>query len=179
MAATREIDKISKEFQRMRATVTRTGDLTIGNETFRTALGHGGVRSDKREGDGATPVGLLPLRSVLYRPDRQSLPVCAVPVQPVTPSDGWCDDPTHPAYNRPIRLPINASAEVLWRDDGCYDIIGILGWNDDPVEPSRGSAIFLHIARPDFTPTEGCVALSLENLLHVLAIGLTEIVVAA
>ena len=93
------------------------------------------------------PPALLPLRTVLYRPDRLPAPVCAVPVQPLTPHDGWCDDPAHPAYNRPVRLPINASAEALWRDDAVYDIIGVLGWNDDPVQPGRGSAIFLHVAR--------------------------------
>ena len=94
-------------------------------------------------------------------------------------TDGWCDDPGHPAYNRPVRLPINASAEALWRDDALYDIIGVLGWNDDPVVPGRGSAIFLHVARPDYAPTEGCIALALDDLRRVLALGLTEIVVRA
>jgi L,D-peptidoglycan transpeptidase YkuD (ErfK/YbiS/YcfS/YnhG family) len=161
----------------MRATVTPDGKLSLGTETFRAALGHGGIRSDKREGDGATPTGLLPLRVVLYRPDRLPAPTSAVPVKPLSPSDGWCDDPDHPAYNRPVRLPINASAEALWRDDAVYDIIGVLGWNDDPVRPGRGSAIFLHLARPDFSPTEGCIALAPEHLRHVLARGLTEILV--
>jgi L,D-peptidoglycan transpeptidase YkuD (ErfK/YbiS/YcfS/YnhG family) len=163
----------------MRATVTPAGSLTMGGDRFRAALGYGGIRAEKREGDGATPAGLLPLRSVLYRPDRQPTPSCAVSVRRLAPYDGWCDDPTHPAYNRPVRLPINASAEALWREDALYDIIGVLGWNDQPVEPARGSAIFLHVARPDFTSTEGCVALSLETLLHVLAKGLTEILVTA
>src|SRR5471030_590742 len=136
----------------MRATVTSSGILTIGTETFTAALGHCGIRADKREGDGATPAGTLPLRSVLYRPDRLPAPVCAAPVRPLNPHDGWCDDPAHPAYNRPVRLPINASAEALWRDDAVYDIIGVLGWNDDPVLPGRGSAIFLHVARDNFAP---------------------------
>jgi L,D-peptidoglycan transpeptidase YkuD (ErfK/YbiS/YcfS/YnhG family) len=161
----------------MRAIVTPDGKFTLGTESFRAALGYGGIRSDKREGDGATPTGLLPLREVLYRPDRLQAPASAVPVKPLSPSDGWCDDPTHPAYNRPVRLPINASAEALWRDDAVYDIIGVLGWNDDPVLPGRGSAIFLHLARPDFSPTEGCIALAPDHLRHVLARGLTEILV--
>ena len=161
----------------MRATVTRNGDFSIGGETFHAALGHGGVRADKREGDGATPPGALPLREVLYRADRMAAPVCAVPVRPLAPTDGWCDDAAHPAYNRPVHLPINASAEALWRDDAVYDIIGVLGWNDDPVRPGLGSAIFLHLARPDFSPTEGCVALDRPTLLRVLAMGLTEILV--
>ncbi|HEY0184627.1 MAG TPA: L,D-transpeptidase family protein [Rhodopila sp.] len=161
----------------MRAIVTADGTLTLAAETFRAALGRGGVRADKREGDGATPLGLLPLRRVLYRADRGSPPVCAVPITAISPQDGWCDDPADPAYNRPVRLPIEASAEALWRDDAVYDIIGVLGWNDAPIRPGHGSAIFLHLARDDFAPTEGCVALALRALRRVLALGLTEILV--
>lgn len=161
----------------MRAIVVPGGWLTIHAETFRAALGRGGVRADKHEGDGATPVGVLPLRKVLYRPDRGLAPHCAVAVQPLAPDDGWCDDPGYPDYNRPVRLPIGASAEALWREDRVYDIIGVLGWNDSPVQPGRGSAIFLHIAQPDYAPTEGCIALAEPDLRRVLAMGLTEIVV--
>jgi L,D-peptidoglycan transpeptidase YkuD (ErfK/YbiS/YcfS/YnhG family) len=161
----------------MRAIVVPGGWLTIQAETVRAALGRGGVRGEKHEGDGATPVGVLPLRRVLYRPDRGPAPHAAVPVQPLAPNDGWCDDPASSAYNRPVRLPLDVSAEALWRDDSAYDIIGVLGWNDSPVQPGRGSAIFLHIARPDYAPTEGCVALAEGDLRRVLALGLTEIVV--
>jgi L,D-peptidoglycan transpeptidase YkuD (ErfK/YbiS/YcfS/YnhG family) len=161
----------------MRAIAVPSGWLTIQAETVRAALGRGGIRSDKREGDGATPIGVLPLRKVLYRPDRGSAPHCTVPVQPIAPDDGWCDDPGSPDYNRPVRLPIGVSAEALWREDAVYDIIGVLGWNDLPVQPGRGSAIFLHIARPDYAPTEGCIALAENDLRRVLAMGLTEIVV--
>jgi len=160
----------------MRAMILTDGRLSIRDEAFRTAIGRGGIRADKREGDGATPAGVLPLRRVLYRPDRGAAPRCAASVEALTPSDGWCDDPSHADYNRSVRLPFNASAEALWREDGVYDIIGILGWNDSPAHPGRGSAIFLHVARLDFAPTEGCVALAPADLRHVLAIGLTEIV---
>jgi L,D-peptidoglycan transpeptidase YkuD (ErfK/YbiS/YcfS/YnhG family) len=163
----------------MRATVTAAGIFTIGAETFRAALGYGGVRSDKREGDGGTPLGLLPLREVLYRPDRLPPPKAVVPVRALTPTDGWCDDPADPAYNRAVQLPYAASAEALWRDDASYDIIGVLGWNDDPPVPGRGSAIFLHLARFDFAATEGCIALGLDPLRQILALGLTEILVTA
>ena len=166
-----------EDFQTMRAIVTPDGNLVLGSETYRAALGWGGVRADKQEGDGATPVGLLALRSVLYRPDRLPSPACKVPVKALSPADGWCDDPAHAAYNRLVRLPFNASAEALWRADSVYDIIGILGWNDHPVRPGRGSAIFLHVARLDYAATEGCVALALDELQQVLAIGLTEILV--
>jgi L,D-peptidoglycan transpeptidase YkuD (ErfK/YbiS/YcfS/YnhG family) len=163
----------------MRATVTPTGTFTLGPETFRAALGRGGVRADKREGDGATPAGQLPLREVLYRPDRLPAPKSAVPVRPLGRHDGWCDDPAHRFYNRLVRLPIDARSEALWRDEASYDIIGVLGWNDAPVLPGRGSAIFLHLARDDFAPTEGCIALTLDDLRRVIARGLTEILVTA
>jgi L,D-peptidoglycan transpeptidase YkuD (ErfK/YbiS/YcfS/YnhG family) len=109
---------------------------------------------------------------VLFRADRGPPPRCAVPVEPIAPEDGWCDDPGHRAYNRPVRLPFDASHERLWREDPLYDIVGVLGWNDDPVERGRGSAIFLHLARPNFAPTEGCVALAHADLRAVLAAGL-------
>jgi L,D-peptidoglycan transpeptidase YkuD (ErfK/YbiS/YcfS/YnhG family) len=163
----------------MRAMVTADGTFALGTKIFRAALGYGGVRVDKREGDGATPAGLLPLRTVLFRQDRWPAPVCLVPVHAIAPHDGWCDDPTHLAYNRLVRLPISASAEPLWRDDAVYDIIGVLGWNDGPILPGRGSAIFLHVARPDYAPTEGCIALAPNDMLAVLASELTEIVVTA
>ena len=163
----------------MRATVTPNGFFVLGTDWFRAALGRGGVRADKREGDGATPIALLPLRLVLYRPDRGGAPACAVPVKAISPHDGWCDDPADPAYNRPVRLPIDANSEKLWRDDSVYDIVGVLGWNDAPVHPGLGSAIFLHLARSDFAPTEGCVALALDDLRRVLAMGLAEILVTA
>jgi L,D-peptidoglycan transpeptidase YkuD (ErfK/YbiS/YcfS/YnhG family) len=161
-----------------RALVFPTGSLVFGTRTVRAALGRGGVSAHKREGDGATPSGLLPLRAVLYRPDRVAPPRCAVPIRALAPADGWCDDPGHASYNTAVRLPLNASAEALWRDDGIYDIIGVLGWNDSPPEPGMGSAIFLHAARPDYAPTDGCVALARDDLVAVLDAGLTEILVA-
>ena len=162
----------------MRATVFADGRFVLGGQVLRAALGKGGVRADKQEGDGATPAGLLPLRRVLYRADRGPIPACAVPREPLAPEDGWCDDPAHPDYNRMIRLPHPARHEELWREDGVYDLIGVLGWNDAPVARGRGSAIFLHVARPDLSPTEGCIALPERELRAILAEGLTEIEVA-
>jgi L,D-peptidoglycan transpeptidase YkuD (ErfK/YbiS/YcfS/YnhG family) len=162
----------------VQAIVTPGGPFRFGREALRCALGRGGVRADKREGDGATPVGDLPLRRVLYRADRGAAPACRVPVEPLSPDDGWCDDPAHRDYNRAVRLPHPARHERMWREDGAYDIVGVLGWNDAPVERGRGSAIFLHLARPDYAPTEGCVALSERDLRAVLAAGLRGILVA-
>lgn len=163
----------------MRAIVHPEGRLVLGGHVFRAALGRGGVSARKQEGDGATPAGVLPLRRVLYRADRLRPPVCAVPIEPIAPADGWCDDPADGSYNRAVRVPYPASHEELWREDRLYDVVGVLGWNDAPVRPGEGSAIFLHVARDDYAPTAGCVALSLPDLLAVLAAGLTEVEVRA
>ena len=157
------------------ALVLPGGWLLLGARRFRAALGRGLVRAGKQEGDGTTPAGVLPLRRVLYRADRGAIPHAAVPREPIAPTDGWCDDPAHPDYNRMVRLPHPAHAEALWRDDALYDCIGVLGWNDAPVLRGRGSAIFLHAARPDFAPTAGCIALLPADLLAVLAAGVTAL----
>jgi L,D-peptidoglycan transpeptidase YkuD (ErfK/YbiS/YcfS/YnhG family) len=132
------------------------------------ALGRSGARPDKREGDGATPVGCFPLRRVLYRADRIAPPRTGLPTAASDPDLGWCDDPADLAYNRLVRLPYAARHERLWRDDALYDLIAVVGYNDDPVEPDRGSAIFLHVAHPDFAPTEGCIAMRLADLSELL-----------
>jgi L,D-peptidoglycan transpeptidase YkuD (ErfK/YbiS/YcfS/YnhG family) len=157
------------------AVVRADGRLIFQGETLRCALGRGGIRADKQEGDGATPVGLLPLRRLLYRADRVPIPRTVVPREPIAATDGWCDDPRDRAYNRQIVLPHDARHEELWRRDGLYDIVGVLGWNDDPVVRDRGSAIFLHVAQRDFAPTEGCVGLELGALQRLLAAGLSAI----
>ena len=151
------------------------GLLRFQGGIYRCAIGKGGRRADKREGDGATPIGLLPLRRVLYRADRLVPPRGSVPVAPIAPDDGWCDDQTQTDYNTQIRLPHPARHEELWRADAIYDVIGVLGWNEAPVVRGRGSAIFLHVARPNFSPTEGCIALEQHDLLRVLAEGLSAI----
>ena len=136
---------------------------------LRCAVGRGGIARDKREGDGATPAGRFAFRRVLYRPDRLNPPpATALARAALTPEDGWCDDPSDPAYNHPVRLPCAPRHEILWRDDGLYDVIVVLGHNDAPPVPGLGSAVFLHVAAPDFAPTEGCVALALDDLLGVL-----------
>lgn len=157
------------------ATLTADGLLVLDGLRMRAAIGRGGVRAHKTEGDGATPAGTLPLRRVLFRADRVARPRAVVPAMPIAPHDGWCDDPGHKDYNRPIRLPHEARHEALWRGDALYDLIGVLGWNDGPVVPGLGSAIFLHVARADFTPTEGCIALAQPDLLRMLASGLSAI----
>ena len=161
------------------AHLTPDGLLRFRGETLRCALGAGGIRADKQEGDGATPLGLLPIRRVLFRADRGARPATALPAEPIAPDDGWCDDPGHADYNRQVRLPHPARHERLWREDAVYDVIGVLGWNDAPVRRGRGSAIFLHLARPGLPPTEGCVALPGADLRRLLAQGLAAIEVVA
>ena len=134
--------------------------LVIGALELRCALGASGVTRAKREGDKATPAGRFPLRRVLYRPDRVAAPRTALPVAPMNPDDGWCDAPGDANYNRLVRLPYAVSHERLWREDALYDLVAVLGFNDAPRARGRGSAIFVHLARPGYTPTEGCVALS-------------------
>ncbi|MGD1880383.1 MAG: L,D-transpeptidase [Kiloniellaceae bacterium] len=139
-----------------------------GGQARRCAIGRGGLGRKEREGDGITPIGRWPMRRVLYRADRLEKPVTALPCQAIGPDDGWCDDPADPAYNRPVTLPYPAGHERLTRDDHLYDVVVVLAHNDDPVVPGAGSAIFLHVARNDYGPTEGCVALALPDLLDVL-----------
>jgi L,D-peptidoglycan transpeptidase YkuD (ErfK/YbiS/YcfS/YnhG family) len=156
----------------------RDGFLAGAGLRFRAAIGRAGVVAHKREGDGGTPAGEMALLRVLYRADRLRAPKCAVPVEPIGPQDGWCDDPADRHYNRMVRLPFAASHEILWRNDDLYDVVGVLDWNTQPVAAHRGSAIFLHLAARDYAPTAGCVALAKSELLACLAAGLTGVMVA-
>jgi L,D-peptidoglycan transpeptidase YkuD (ErfK/YbiS/YcfS/YnhG family) len=149
--------------------------LTAGGQRYAAVIGARGVVRHKAEGDSGTPAGILPLRRVLYRADRLAPPRCAVPREPMAPQDGWCDAPDDPAYNRAVRLPYGARCEALWREDALYDVVGVLGHNDDPVVRGAGSAIFLHLAPKGGAATEGCVGLALPDLLRLLEMGLREL----
>lgn len=149
--------------------VSPDGHANLGRRGFRCAVGRGGVRRFKLEGDGATPAGDFPLRRLFYRPDRIREPETGLPRVTLTPADGWCDDPTDPYYNRPVKRPFWKGHEVMWRGDHLYDLVVDVGYNDDPPVPGRGSAIFLHLARPDYSPTEGCVAFSRGDFLWILS----------
>ncbi len=126
-----------------------------------------------REGDFKTPLGAYILRFGLYRKDRLAAPKlakCALPFWPIQPSDGWCDDPKDPAYNRFIRLPYCASHEAMSREDGAYDIVLIMSHNDSPPKEGLGSAVFIHIARIDMRPTAGCIALTPDHMAQLLPV---------
>jgi L,D-peptidoglycan transpeptidase YkuD (ErfK/YbiS/YcfS/YnhG family) len=147
------------------------GILWFAGRGYYCALGQAGIVADKREGDGGTPQGRFFLREVRYRADRIAPPETSLTAYPIGLQDGWSDDPADSAYNRLVNLPHPASAEALMREDGLYDILVVLGYNDDPVVPGAGSAIFLHVAKGEpgaFEPTAGCVALPLEDLQRVL-----------
>ena len=145
--------------------------MRAGPLRFPVALGRSGISAWKREGDGATPTGHLPLRGLWYRADKMRAPRTFLPVRATRKDDLWVDAPGARNYNRPVRAPCAASHEKMWRDDDLYDYVVELGWNDAPRIAGRGSAIFMHLARPGFTPTEGCVALrrrDMERLLPLL-----------
>jgi L,D-peptidoglycan transpeptidase YkuD (ErfK/YbiS/YcfS/YnhG family) len=147
----------------------RRGMLFAGPLATPCALGRGGVTHDKREGDGASPAAVLRPIRLFYRADRMRRPRSQLPVAVIRPDDGWCDDPGHPRYNQPVSLPFSASHERMWREDGLYDMVVDLDWNRSPAVPGRGSAIFMHVARPGLAPTEGCIALPSPVLRRILA----------
>lgn len=144
------------------------GTLTYGNLRLPCALGRSGRRVGKREGDGASPVGAFALREGFYRSDRIGRPPTQLPLRPLRPDDGWCDAPGDGNYNRHVRHPYPASAETMWRADGLYDVVVVMGYNDRPRSQGRGSAVFLHVASPGMRPTEGCIALARPHLLRLL-----------
>jgi L,D-peptidoglycan transpeptidase YkuD (ErfK/YbiS/YcfS/YnhG family) len=152
-------------------TATADGFLDLGARRVRCALGKTGVTPgpNKREGDGASPAGVWPIRRVLYRPDKGGPPHTALPATALERDDGWCDEPGDDAYNRPVKLPHHGSFEKMWRDDDLYDLVVVLGHNDDPPKDPMGSCIFLHLAKPGYAPTEGCVAVTREDLEELLA----------
>ena len=162
--------------RRVNFIATADGYLNLGPRRVRCALGKAGVTpaAAKREGDLASPIGVWPIRRVLYRPDRGAAPETALPVQALSADDGWCDAPGDPQYNLQVKRPYRASNEELWRADHLYDLLVVIGFNDDPVVRGKGSAIFLHVARPGYGPTAGCVAIAMADwheLLPLLAPG--------
>jgi L,D-peptidoglycan transpeptidase YkuD (ErfK/YbiS/YcfS/YnhG family) len=144
------------------------GRLNAGALVLPCAFGRAGIRHAKREGDHTTPAGRFRLLRGYYRPDRIRRLAWALKISAMSPSDGWCDDPASACYNRPVRLPFREGYESMWRQDRLYDLVIVLDCNFCPRRKYRGSAIFLHCARPDFAPTEGCIALAFEDLRRLL-----------
>lgn len=144
------------------------GVIVAGSATFACRIGRGGRRRRKREGDGATPGGVLPVRGLAWRADRSLRPACRLPAVALRVHDGWCDDPASQRYNRPVPAGSPGSHERMWRRDRLYDVVVVLGHNDRPARKGLGSAIFLHLTGPDGGPTKGCVALAPRDLSRLL-----------
>ncbi|MGH6818267.1 MAG: L,D-transpeptidase family protein [Methylovirgula sp.] len=151
------------------ASQTPRGRLHAGTTIFPCAIGAASISRHKREGDKATPAGHFRLLEGFFKPGLGRRPATLLPFRPIARTLGWCEDPNAPAYNRLIRLPSRVGHETMWRDDGLYDLVIVLDYNVRPRRRNLGSAIFLHCARPGFTPTVGCIALNAADLRKLLA----------
>lgn len=140
------------------------GVMRIGAWSLPIALGRGGVRANKREGDGGTPRGRFHPVRVWWRADRLPRPAALLPVRRIGRSDAWCEDPADRRYNRPFQRSAAELGDRLWRDDSLYDLFVEIDHNARPRIAGRGSAVFIHVARPGFGPTMGCVALRRDDL---------------
>jgi L,D-peptidoglycan transpeptidase YkuD (ErfK/YbiS/YcfS/YnhG family) len=147
----------------------RQGWLIAGGRTVPVALGRGGIKANKREGDGSTPRGIFRPRQLWWRADRHPRPRTFLPIRTIGPEDAWCEDPASRQYNRPIRLERDRSGDRLRRDDHLYDFIVEIDHNSSPRITGRGSAVFLHLARDNFGPTAGCVSMTRSAMLRLLA----------
>jgi L,D-peptidoglycan transpeptidase YkuD (ErfK/YbiS/YcfS/YnhG family) len=145
------------------------GWLTAGQLSLPVALGRGGVKANKREGDGATPRGTFRLKRLWWRAERHPRPATLLPAQRIRPHDGWCEDPSDRHYNQPVKVPADSKADRLARADALYDFMIEIDHNTRPRVAGRGSAVFIHVARPGFAPTAGCVALDINSLRRLLA----------
>lgn len=158
---------------RARPGVPSQGSLRIGAAALPCALGRSGISAMKREGDGATPLARMRVLSGWFRAgeSRDIAPMRAgLPMRPIGAGLGWCDAAGDRNYNRPVRLPYPAGHEAMRRADRLYDVVLVLDWNFSARRQGRGSAIFLHLARPGFQPTEGCIAVSRRTMARLLPI---------
>jgi L,D-peptidoglycan transpeptidase YkuD (ErfK/YbiS/YcfS/YnhG family) len=146
----------------------RKGRLVAGNMLIPCALGRSGTTRRKREGDGGSPVGRFRLIQAFYRPDHGPRPRTGLKLTRIRPTDGWCDDPRDRRYNQLVPLPCPSSHETMWREDHLYDVVLDIAWNRGPIQKGRGSAIFLHLARANFEPTAGCVAVERRMIRRLL-----------
>jgi L,D-peptidoglycan transpeptidase YkuD (ErfK/YbiS/YcfS/YnhG family) len=144
------------------------GWLTADGWSVPVALGRGGILANKREGDGGTPRGVFRPRQLWWRADRSSRPRSFLPTRPIRPEDAWCEDPTNRHYNQPVRLTRERNSDRLTREDHLYDFIIEIDHNTRPRVAGRGSAVFVHVARPGFAPTAGCVALKPDALRRLI-----------
>jgi L,D-peptidoglycan transpeptidase YkuD (ErfK/YbiS/YcfS/YnhG family) len=156
------------------------GLLIAGPLQIPVALGRGGIRADKREGDGGTPRGRFRPRRLWWRADRHPRPQTRLPLRPIRSEDAWSEEPSDRLYNRPVRRLPGEPGDRLRREDHLYDFIVEIDHNTRPRVRRRGSAVFIHLARPGFAPTAGCVALDSKAMRRLLSLlgPQTEIVIA-
>jgi L,D-peptidoglycan transpeptidase YkuD (ErfK/YbiS/YcfS/YnhG family) len=140
------------------------GLIRAGSWCVPVALGRAGVKANKREGDGGTPRGRFRPVRLWWRADRSPRPLTQLPVRRIGRADAWCEDPGDRRYNRPFRRSANEPGDRLWRQDALYDIIVEIDHNTRPRVAGRGSAVFVHVARPSYAPTAGCIALKPRDL---------------
>ena len=150
--------------------VKKTGYLKYKNFKFRCALGKGGIKKKVKEGDNITPKGIFKIIKIYYRPDKINKIISSIKKIKIKKNMGWCDDPSSSYYNKQVKLPSKYNHERLYRKDNLYDLILVLNYNTNPIIKNKGSAIFLHIAKKNYQPTKGCVALKKQDLIKLTSI---------
>lgn len=147
--------------------VVKNGFLINQDQKYKCSIGYNGLSKNKTEGDGCTPVGTFKLNKIMYRPDKINNFKSNLETEIIEKRDGWCDDINSELYNQKIIFPYELSAENLYRDDDLYDLICIIDYNLNPIIKGKGSAIFLHVASSDYSPTHGCVAIKKDELIEI------------
>ena len=148
--------------------INKSGYLKYKNFKFRCSLGKAGIKKKTKEGDQVTPKGIFKVIKIYYRKDKIKKIINPIKKIQIKKNMGWCDDPKSDLYNQQIKLPNKFSYEKLYRKDGLYDIILVLNYNKSPIVKKKGSAIFIHIAKKKFKPTEGCIGLKKNDLIKLL-----------
>jgi L,D-peptidoglycan transpeptidase YkuD (ErfK/YbiS/YcfS/YnhG family) len=148
--------------------INKSGYLKYKNFKFRCSLGKAGIKKKTKEGDQVTPKGIFKVIKIYYRKDKIKKIINPIKKIQIKKNMGWCDDPKSDLYNQQIKLPNKFSYEKLYRKDGLYDIILVLNYNTSPIVKKKGSAIFIHIAKRKFKPTEGCIGLKKNDLIKLL-----------
>jgi len=150
--------------------VRKSGYLKYKNFRFRCALGKSGIKKKIKEGDNITPIGIFEITKIYYRPDKVKKIKTSIQKIKIKKNMGWCDDPKSNYYNQQINLPSKFSYERLYRKDHIYDLLAVINYNVNPVIKNNGSAIFIHIAKNNYKPTKGCIALRKADLIKLLQI---------
>ena len=149
--------------------IIKNNKLTFGDYKLKCAVGKRGIKLKRREGDNITPKGNYKVVEILYRKDRVSKIISKIKKRPIKNNMGWCNDPSSIRYNRLITFPFNYSAEKLYRKDNTYDIIIVLNYNYKPTLKGKGSAIFIHVAKKNYSKTQGCIAIEKKNLIKLIS----------